>query len=204
METLFERIINEVVNTGYAVCDDFLPENVVEGLRNNLLMFDEEGELKRAGIGKWNHHQKDLEIRSDKIFWLSNDTPDPAERELLAIINNFKDYLNRTCFTGIKSFEFHYALYPKGSFYKRHLDQFSNDPGRQFTMIFYLNGDWKPEDGGQLVIFLSNGEELVVQPLAGRLVFFESAKIEHEVRAANRERMSVTGWLKNVEVKIPL
>src|SRR5690606_18682797 len=112
-------------------------------------------------------------------------------------------YLNRTCFTGIRSYEFHYAVYPKGSFYKRHLDQFSNDPGRKFTMIFYLNENWLPEDGGQLVIFL-NGRELEVQPLAGRLVFFESSVIEHEVRPANRERMSVTGWLKNVEISLPL
>src|SRR5690606_37028765 len=123
---------------------------------------------------------------SDRIRWLRSTPEDPVELQLMNIDRELTYYLNRTCFTGIRSYEFHYAVYPKGSFYKRHLDQFSNDPGRKFTMIFYLNENWLPEDGGQLVIFL-NGQELEVQPLAGRLVFFESSVIEHEVRPANRE-----------------
>lgn len=203
MQALFEKVINDVADAGYAICDDFLPADIVQGLRNNLSELYSEGDLRKAGIGKWNNYQKDLEIRSDRIRWLSSTPEDPVELQLMNIVREFTDYLNRTCFTGIRSYEFHYAVYPKGSFYKRHLDQFSNDPGRKFTMIFYLNENWLPEDGGQLVIFL-NGRELEVQPLAGRLVFFESSVIEHEVRPANRERMSVTGWLKNVEISLPL
>lgn len=203
MQALFEKVINDVAEAGYAICDGFLPHAIVQGLRKNLLEFYSEGDLKKAGIGKWNNYQKDMEIRSDRILWLSNAPEDPAEQRLMKIVSEFADYLNRTCFTGIRSYEFHYAIYPKGSFYKRHLDQFSNDPGRRYTMIFYLNEHWRPEDGGQLVIFLDD-RELEVLPLGGRLVFFESSLIEHEVRPANRERMSVTGWLKNVEISLPL
>ena len=36
----------------------------------------------------------------------------------------------------------------------------------------------------------------VVYPLPGQLVIFQSREIEHEVRPARRNRLSLTGWLK--------
>mgnify|MGYP001374116478 CR=1 FL=1 len=36
-------------------------------------------------------------------------------------INDLSAYLNKTCFLGILKKEFHYAVYPEGKFYKRHL-----------------------------------------------------------------------------------
>jgi SM-20-related protein len=51
-----------------------------------------------------------------------------------------------------------------------------------------------------LIIYTSeNGIEkgIVIEPLAGRLVCFESEKLEHEVSVAFAERFSVTGWLLN-------
>jgi len=46
------------------------------------------------------------------------------ENDFLDQIDDFIKYLNRSCFAGITSYEFHYSLYEIGSFYKRHLDQF--------------------------------------------------------------------------------
>jgi SM-20-related protein len=47
--------------------------------------------------------------------------------------------MNETCYAGITGYEFHYAFYEEGSFYKRHVDQFQNNQGREFSMITYLN-----------------------------------------------------------------
>jgi Rps23 Pro-64 3,4-dihydroxylase Tpa1-like proline 4-hydroxylase len=34
--------------------------------------------------------------------------------------------------------------YPKGTFYKRHLDTFQNDQRRKLSMVLYLNDkDWR-------------------------------------------------------------
>jgi len=110
------------------------------------------------------------------------------------------NYLNKTCFLGILHKEFHYALYPEGTYYKRHIDTFQNDDRRKLSIVCYLNEDgWLPENGGELVLYLhENGEETekVIYPFPGRVVIFESQIIEHEVKPVNKERMSITGWLK--------
>ena len=101
---------------------------------------------------------------------------------------------------GILFKEFHYALYPKGTFYKRHIDTFQNDDRRKLSFVCYLNEeDWQPENGGELVLYLNeNGVETekVIYPFPGRVVIFESQIIEHEVKPVNTRRMSITGWLK--------
>ena len=67
-------------------------------------------------------------------------------------MDDFVNHLNSTCYTGITGYEFHYALYEKGSFYKKHLDQFKNTASRQYSLIMYLNDDWQEADGGQLCV----------------------------------------------------
>lgn len=115
-------------------------------------------------------------------------------------INHLVNYLNKTCFLGILHKEFHYALYPKGTFYKRHIDTFQNDGRRKLSFVCYLNEDgWLEENGGELVLYLDkNGQEVekIIYPFPGRVVIFESQKIEHEVKPVKTERLSITGWLK--------
>ncbi len=62
-------------------------------------------------------------------------------------------------------------------------------------MISYLNKDWKEEDGGQLLIHPEKGEQ-TINPTQGKTVFFKSSELEHEVLVSNKQRMSITGWLK--------
>jgi SM-20-related protein len=46
-----------------------------------------------------------------------------------------------------------------------------------------------------------DGAELVkdVLPIGGRLVVFLSGEIPHEVLPTQKERISITGWLKNID-----
>ena len=127
--------------------------------------------------------------------WLDRDSQDIAEIQFFALIDDFVQYLNETCYTGITDYEFHYTLYEAGSFYKRHLDQFKNDQSRQFSMIMYLNENWQEADGGELCIYHDDKEDIVT-PTFGKCVFFKSSELQHEVLLTNKPRMSITGWLK--------
>ena len=103
--------------------------------------------------------------------------------------------MNNTCYTGITGYEFHYTLYPEGSFYKKHLDQFRNNNSRKYSMIMYLNADWEAADGGELCITQHDHLQMI-SPQNGKAVFFKSNEMEHEVLITNKPRMSITGWLK--------
>src|SRR5690606_21381019 len=118
---------------------------------------------------------------------------DVSERLFFDKINNLVHYLNKTCFLGILHKEFHYALYPIGTFYKRHIDTFKNDDRRKLSFVCYLNEEgWLPENGGELVLYLDeNGQDIekVIYPFPGRVVIFESQVIEHEVKPVKKERL---------------
>ena len=83
-------------------------------------------------------------------------------------------------------------LYEKGSFYKRHLDNFKQNGTRAFSMIMYLNTE---VNGGELRIY-QGSEWRDIAPNAGKSIFFKSNELEHEVLVTHLPRMSVTGWLK--------
>ena len=104
---------------------------------------------------------------------------------------------NRSLFMGLFDYECHLAHYPNGAFYKKHLDAFKGRSNRVLTTVFYLNPEWREEDGGQLVIYGAQGEVLeTVLPQQGRLVVFLSDRFVHEVLPSKRDRFSVTGWFR--------
>jgi SM-20-related protein len=103
-------------------------------------------------------------------------------------------FLNESLFLSLKDYEVHMTVYPAGSFYKRHLDQFNRDDHRKLSVICYLNENWNDQEGGQLRMFVK-GKEIDFLPVAGRLICFRSDQIEHEVLPASRPRLSITGWI---------
>ncbi len=199
-EQQFETLIEGILSKGYAVCDDFLGKLEVENL---LKTFSERylaGKFKKASIGKQSEVHQEKLVRGDEILWLENDSTNTAERCLLDKNKAFIDYLNQTCYLGIIDAEIHFAKYDVGKFYRRHRDTFQTQKGRILSVIFYLNQNWIPADGGNLIIYTQeNGIEkaISIAPLAGRLVCFESEKLDHEVSETFAERLSVTGWLRN-------
>lgn len=195
MEASFEELISSYIDTKIGVSKDFLSENLANNLRDNLLNLYKEEELKSAGIGHFGTFAKNKEIRSNVIYWLDKENNNPHEMEFFSLIEDFISYLNKECFAGIKSYEFHYALYKPGTFYKRHLDQFQDTSNRQFSMITYLNLDWKEGDGGELKIYDDEKSHLVT-PTNRKTVFFKSNELEHEVLETNQMRLSITGWLR--------
>jgi SM-20-related protein len=197
-EDQFERLIKGLIEDDYGCCDDFILQSTVSGLSTNIQSLHDSSNMKPSGLGNKTNLRKDNKFRSDKINWIEDLSTNEFESIFLKKITKFIDHLNKTCFTSIKSFESHYASYDKNDFYKRHLDQFKNDKGRQYSIVLYLNEDWQAKDGGLLSLYPEGKNEIKIAPLGGRLVFFKSDLMEHEVHASfTRERRSIAGWLKN-------
>jgi SM-20-related protein len=195
MEEAFESIINSYLENNVGLIDNFINEDLSNSLRFNLLELYDRKKLESAGIGNDLNFNKNKLIRSDMIYWLDRKHNNIHENTFFDLMDKFVDYLNRTCYSGITQYEFHYAFYEKGSFYKRHLDQFRENQKRAYSMILYLNEDWKEEDGGKLMIYHDNHSQ-TISPTNRKCVFFKSSELEHEVLLSNKARMSITGWLK--------
>lgn len=191
----FENLIDGLLTRNFGLIDNFLTAELVAGLRRNLLSRFQQGGMHPAGIGKRFSYQRNLKVRGDLISWIDKLSQDPWEKRFNEQVQSFIRYLNQTCYAGINDFEFHYAFYESGSFYKRHLDQFKVDQGRKYSLVTYLNDDWQEGDGGQLSLYLDD-RDVTIYPYGGNTVFFKSDEVEHEVHAASRYRISIAGWLK--------
>jgi len=197
---MYEQIIDDLMHRKYSIADNFFSPEEVKLLRKNLLKKFEENNFKKSAIGNQANEKIMDAVRGDFILWLDEENADEAETVFFNRINDFIQYMNRTFFLGIQDKEFHYALYPEGTFYKRHLDTFQNDSRRKLSMVCYLNEEhWQMDFGGELTIYQGerDGEtELNIVPVQGRMVIFESQVLEHEVKPVRQPRLSITGWLK--------
>lgn len=165
-----------------------------EDLLKNARFYDNSQQFKAAGLAGEGQIQES--IRNDKIHWLSENSEHPSETHFLQQLDFLRHQLKEYFRIGLDHFECHYAMYPVGHFYKRHSDQKSKDNKRFFSCVYYLNPDWKTDDGGQLVAYTPSDQELFrLNPTGGTLVVFRS-DIEHEVLPARKPRWSIAGWMR--------
>jgi SM-20-related protein len=194
MDSVFNAIADGLAEEGYAVVDQFLSQPEVDAILDLDTFKNGLAQFKKAGIGKNQQLQINESIRGDYIQWLDKNTAPRSVKVYLDRLNDLTTFLNQSLYLSLKDYEVHMTIYPAGSFYKRHLDQFKKDDHRKLSVICYLNHDWKEEHGGQLRIYLADGSKDFL-PVAGRLICFRSDQLEHEVLLANRERLSLTGWM---------
>jgi SM-20-related protein len=203
----WELHIDALVTQGYTVVDGFLQPEEVFNLVELFRLRQKEGLFRQAAVGSGADRSAQNDIRRDHISWVERDDLASVCPSFLNKLDECVQHFNRSLFLGIRDFEMHFAIYPVGAFYKRHLDVFRKDSDRVLSLICYLNTDWAPNDGGELRLYLSteDGGETAVDlaPLGGRMVLLQSDRIEHEVLPARRERTSLTGWMKNGEVILP-
>jgi SM-20-related protein len=191
----WEQIADQLASQSYAVVDNFLSADQVTLFYRLALNYYQAGQFRDAGIGRAQHYTQKDQIRGDQIFWLDEHSDEVLIQNYWEDIGHLRQYLNRTCFLGLRSGEFHFAVYPVGAEYKRHLDVFKDSDARKISVIVYLNPVWEPEWGGALRLFLPEGE-VDIHPLGGRMVCMRSELIEHAVLPVKKERYSLTGWLK--------
>ena len=101
------------------------------------------------------------------------------------------------------------GYYPGGSGarYRPHLDRWANEENnrRELTFLVYVNVGWQPKDGGCLRLHPDPNNPgtntFDVEPLAGRLVIFESGKQMHEVLESSlgADRIALTLWVEYEE-----
>lgn len=195
MEKIFNTLIDSFIDNKVGITENFLSEGLAAHLKENLKALYNGKLLQSAGTGNDTLVVHNKLVRSDMIYWLDRKHNNAYENDFFDLMDKFVSYLNSTCYTGITGYEFHYALYEKGSFYKKHIDQFGNNNSRQYSMIMYLNADWVENDGGELCIHHQDSIQNIT-PVNGKSVFFKSSELEHEVMLTNKPRMSITGWLK--------
>jgi len=194
-----ESISDALLDTGYAIVPDFLPAAEVALLQQQALALQYSGGLQLAGTGQGVGRAVRSEVRGDEIHWIDEDTRGNDHLCYLRKLESLRAEVNRTLALGLFEFEGHFAVYPPGAFYRKHLDQFQTDSRRTLTCILYLNSSWHDDDGGQLRIHLDEENPdsfLDVLPTGGTLVTFLSSRYWHEVLPATRERISLTGWYK--------
>lgn len=203
MEEILDRISAEIYSNSYVVIDGFIDEEFRVALLEEQTRLLNEGKFRQAAVGSGEKKQVRTEIRNDQVLWMEADQLTPLQAAYWEKVDQVRKVLNQRCFLGLKSFEGHFARYPIGSFYIRHLDQFHQVPHRVVTVILYLNESWGPEDEGALRMYFpqEDGSERIedVLPVGGRLVVFLSGEIPHEVLPTKKERISITGWLRDID-----
>lgn len=195
MQKIFNTLIDSFIDNNVGIAENFLSDALSAHLKDNLNSLYTEKLLLSAGTGNDTNVAHNKSVRGDVIYWLDRRHNNQYENEFFDLMDAFVSHLNNTCYTGITGYEFHYALYETGSFYKKHLDQFRTNDSRKYSMINYLNTDWQEEDGGELCVHHKDSLQNI-SPDNGKSVFFKSSELEHEVLVTNKPRMSITGWLK--------
>ena len=197
LQNSISSIIKDIAKQGYAVVEQFINPQEIASLAAQAKILHSAGEMHKAktGISK----VENSTLRGDFIHWIEASAASEAEMAYLNAMNELQQAINQAFFLGLFELESHFAIYPPGAGYQKHLDQFIGKEERKVSCILYLNENWHSEDGGQLRMYLDKKDEnrfMDISPQAGTLVVFLSSDFLHEVLPAKRERISVTGWFR--------
>lgn len=133
-------------------------------------------------------------IRNDLTYWLEKQHH-PTESKILENLELVQTALKNYFRISLSHLECHFAFYPPGHFYKKHVDQTENNNKRFFSFVIYLNPNWKSSDGGKLVGYDQDRKLFEVIPHFGEMIVFRS-DIPHEVETSHNERRSIAGWFR--------
>ncbi len=178
--------------------DDMLSALEVKACAVDLDGLHARGRLSAGGMGRGG--RRDRRGRSDETIWAA----DVEAGLFLGLAPSFDDLrldLNASAWLGLRAFELQLARYPGapeeggelGLGYTRHRDALAGSRRRRATAILYLNPSYAERDGGCLRVHPPSGSR-DIQPLGGRLVFFLSDALEHEVLPSRAVRRAATAW----------
>jgi SM-20-related protein len=198
-EQALEGIARDLTQRGYTLLPHLLADDDINSLREEAQALREQRLLQPASIGRNAQRLLASDQRNDSTCWLEETPQTAAQKKLWERWSQIAHALNQRLFLGLSHFEAHWAVYPVGGFYRKHLDRFRDDDARVLSAVFYLNSsDWKTEDGGALRIWPANEPEnsIDINPESGLLVLFLSDQIPHEVLPTRRERYSIAAWFR--------
>lgn len=202
---LMQNICDGLATEGYVLIDDAFNTVFMTEMLNQIIAVDA-NQFKLAGIGRAADFQTNRQIRSDQILWL--DELRSENQNYFNWAEGLRLALNKKLFLGLFEYECMFAHYVVGAFYQKHMDafkptennlsNFNMGSNRKISTILYLNPNWQPEDGGELLMFHDDQDQpfLRVSPKFGRLLVFFSEEFPHEVLPTNKSRYSLTGWFR--------
>lgn len=194
--TISNQIDESIYHNGFYISDAFLDVTCYQELKNTLKHTYCNGDFKLAKVGQALSANQQLTIRNDQIFWLDEAMPNFAVQAYFNKMQAIQTELNQSLFLGLNNIEAHFAVYQPGRFYKKHVDQFKGNLDRRISCVYYLNDNWQPEHGGELILYDKNDHCLIrVEPKGNRFICFNS-DLPHEVSVAHHIRYSIAGWLK--------
>ena len=190
----WEEQMDLLAQQDYVVIDQFFNSEELNITHQFFEQKLKDDAFQKAAIGASGKAQVINEIRGDYTYWLERNTDDQL-KTIFDALDEVKSIFNRLLFLSLADYEFHLAHYPKGSFYKKHLDRFEGRKNRMISVVIYLNQDWKNGDGGELRIYPEGKDAIDIPPLENRCVMFRSDTLFHEVLTSNTSRKSITGWM---------
>lgn len=196
-DLILQTLSAELAERDWAVREGYLDLPRVAGLRAEAHALFTDGHFHTAGIGQ--QGERHAEIRGDSLLWLAPDITPLAWALLQQELDALRLAVNAATYLGLHEFEGHYAAYPPGTSYTRHLDRFREGNQRVVSLVLYLNADWGADDGGELHLYPEGPQAtgpVTLSPRGGTLVCFLSEAVPHEVLAARRLRLALTGWFR--------
>ncbi|MBT2785369.1 MULTISPECIES: 2OG-Fe(II) oxygenase [unclassified Halomonas] len=190
-------LVDALVEQGWYVGREVIDLGLCEALNHELLHRAAYNGLDEAGIGRGQQHLLRKDIRGDAIHWLDRESA--AQKRYLDAMSELQQALNHALFLGLFEYEAHFAHYPPGAFYQRHLDSFRGRANRVISTVGYLTPNWPSDGGGEMVIYHPDDpsqEVARVVPEAGTFACFLSETIPHEVLPTRCQRTSIAGWFR--------
>ncbi|XP_037801684.1 egl nine homolog 1-like isoform X2 [Penaeus monodon] len=200
---LAQFVISDLNMYGVCVIENFLGESRADQIRSEV------GGLHRHGVfhdGEVMARQEQARgrVRGDKITWVTGSEPNCSSiGQLVSVVDSLVAKCNNHQDAGkLASYNIKWrtramvACYPgQGTHYVKHVDN-PNGDGRCITAIYYINKDWRPEDGGVLRIYPEGMNQVAnIEPLFDRMLFFWSDRRNpHEVMPASITRYAITVW----------
>ncbi|WP_248730184.1 MULTISPECIES: 2OG-Fe(II) oxygenase [Halomonadaceae] len=190
-------LVDALVEHGWFVGKGIIDAMLCQALHRELMALAEHDAMASAGIGRGPQHNLRPDIRGDAIHWL--DRASLPQRQYLSAMLCLQRELNQALYLGLFEFEAHFAHYPPGTFYKKHVDSFQGQANRVISTVFYLNPDWPEDGGGEMVLYAPGAPEREIariRPEAGTFACFLSETIPHEVLPTRLPRASIAGWFR--------
>jgi SM-20-related protein len=179
----------------YVLLDQAVETALLEVFLQSGLQARTSGQFKAAEIGRGLASQREARIRGDSTCWVTEDLcPD-----LVQFCQALQKSLNENLFLSLKKFECHWACYESHAGYETHIDEHQSGwavDRRYLSFVLYLNSNWQKGDGGELELYPDSPESLLIEPLWGRLVMFDSTQVPHRVLPSLKPRWSLTGWFR--------
>ncbi|WP_339673700.1 2OG-Fe(II) oxygenase [Dasania marina] len=187
------HIAEQLYSKGYCILEQAIPQHLAAALCAQAKTYSDD--YKKAEVGRGNTKHYNPAIRSDEILWISEKTA--AETNWLAWAEGLRVQLNQRLFLNLSHVESHFSHYPPDAFYRKHRDAFQGNSNRLVSMVTYLNPSWCPENGGEMLLYDDNEQQILrVQPTLGTLAVFLSNDFPHEVLATQKDRYSIASWFR--------